>query len=202
MSKKIIMTILLSIVFSLISISIGPATSHACSCVEPPSVESELERSDAVFSGEVLEVKEQKDFGDFMKKRVLFEVTDTWKGFSESQVIITTGSGGGDCGFEFQVGHEYLVYAVESTMYSDESELVTIICDRTTELTSAQEDLAVLGEGKPPTEQVDLKAELAAESDKDNLILWVIGNIALLIVAFFVWRKIRKNQFKNRKLGD
>jgi hypothetical protein len=202
MRKKTIMNMLLCVVFSLISISIGPATSHACSCAEPPSVESELERSKAVFSGEVLEVKEQKDFRGYMKNKVLFEVTDTWKGVTESQVIITTGSGGGDCGFGFQVGQEYLVYASESTMYSDEAELVTIICDRTTELSSAQEDLAVLGEGKPPTEQVDLQAELSAESDKDNVILWIIGSIAFLVVAFFVWRRFRKNQLKKRYLGD
>ncbi|MBW9234790.1 hypothetical protein JQK62_21625, partial [Leptospira santarosai] len=80
----------------------------------------------------------------------MFEVAETWKGVSESQVFIITGSGGGDCGYEFQVGQDYLVYATESTMYGNQAELVTIICDRTTELGSAQEDLAVLGKGKEP----------------------------------------------------
>ena len=112
MRKKILVTMMLSVVFSLISMSIVPTTSYACSCAQPPSVEDELERSQAVFSGKVLEVKEQKNFSGYMKKRVLIEVAETWKGVSESQVIITTGSGGGDCGYEFQVGQEYLVYAM------------------------------------------------------------------------------------------
>ena len=186
MRKKILLTMLLSVLFSLISMSIVPTTSYACSCVEPPSVEDELERSQAVFSGKVLEVKEQKDFRGYMKKRVLIEVAETWKGVSESQVFITTGSGGGDCGYEFQVGQEYLVYATESTMYGSQAELVTIICDRTTELGAAQEDLAVLGEGKEPTVQVDLTVE------KSNLMMWVIANIILVIVIFLAWRWYKK----------
>lgn len=185
MRNKFLFTMMLSVVFSLISMSIVPTTSYACSCAQPPSVEEELERSKAVFSGKVLEVKEQKGFTGYIKKRVLIEVAETWKGVSESQVIITTGSGGGDCGYEFQVGQEYLVYATESTMYG-EAELVTIICDRTTEMGAAQEDLAVLGEGKEPTVQVDL------EVGKSNLMMWVIANIILVIVIFLAWRWYKK----------
>ena len=189
MRNKLLITVILCMVFSLLSLSIGPSTSYACDCVKPPSVEDELERSQAVFSGKVLEVNEMNK--GYMKKRVLLEVVETWKGVSESQVIITTGSGGGDCGYDFQVGEEYLVYANPSSMYGEQEELVSIICDRTTELSTAQEDLAVLGEGKAPTKQVDLTRE---ESNKSNFMIWIIANIAFLLLAFLAWRMLKKRK--------
>jgi len=192
MRNKLLITAVLCMVFSLLSLSIGLSKSYACDCVKPPSVEDELERSQAVFSGKVLEVNEMNK--GYMKKRVLLEVTETWKGISESQVIITTGSGGGDCGYEFQVGEEYLVYAHPSSMYGEQEELVSIICDRTTELSTAQEDLAVLGEGKAPTKQVDLTRK---ESNQSNFMIWMIANIALVILAFIGWR-----MFKNRRQAN
>ncbi|WP_342542674.1 hypothetical protein MHH33_00870 [Paenisporosarcina sp. FSL H8-0542] len=191
MRKKILVTMMLSVVFCLFSLSIVPTTSYACSCAQPPSVEDELERSQAVFSGKVLEVKVQKNFKGYVKKRVLIEVAETWKGVSESQVIITTGSGGGDCGYEFQVGQEYLVYATESTMYGDKAELVTVICDRTTELSAAQEDLTVLGEGKEPTEQVDLVTEQAGIAES-NAMIAVIVAVGIVLLSFIVWKRFKK----------
>lgn len=62
----------------------------------------ELERSDAVFTGKVIEIQEKKQLNGLTKKYVLFEVKKTWKGISQSQVILTTGMGGGDCGYEFE----------------------------------------------------------------------------------------------------
>ena len=189
MRNKLLITVVLCMVFSLLSLSIGPITSYACDCVKPPSVEDELERSQAVFSGKVLEVNEINK--GYMKKRVLLEVAETWKGVSESQVIITTGSGGGDCGYKFHVGEEYLVYANPSSMYGGQEELVSIICDRTTELSTAQEDLAVLGEGKAPPKQVDLTRK---ESNQSNFMIWIIANIAFVVLAFMGWRMFNKRR--------
>ncbi len=51
------------ITFSLAVILMGaglttfPTASHACKCVEEKSVEKELESSNAVFSGKVIEIK-------------------------------------------------------------------------------------------------------------------------------------------------
>ena len=64
-------------------------------------------------------------------------------------------------------------------MYGDKAELVTVICDRTTELSAAQEDLAVLGEGKEPTEQVDLEV---AESKSMFGIIAAVGIVLLSII--------------------
>jgi len=167
-----------------------PSTVYACSCVEPPTVEAELNRSEAVFAGRVVEVKEQRYLNGSMTKAALFEVSQIWKGGSESQIIVHTGSGGGDCGYHFEEGKEYLVYANPSTMYGDKELLVTIICDRTNELAEAQEDLAILGEGKVPTEQVNLTNEL----DRVHPYVWVATIVFFIIgiVSVLVWRKMRK----------
>ena len=96
---------------SILFISSFPSITSACSCAELPSVEEEFERSQAVFSGKVVDVREKRSIKGYQTKSVLFEVTNTWKGVKQSQIIITTGQGGGDCGFEFKEGQEYLVYA-------------------------------------------------------------------------------------------
>jgi hypothetical protein len=179
------MTMVLCFFFGLMNISI-PAMVYACSCVEKPAVEEELQRSIAVFAGKASKIIEHKHLNGRITTSVLFEVTATWKGLSESQVIITTGLGGGDCGYDFEQGKEYLVYANPSSMYGDQDDLVTIICDRTNELRAAQEDIAVLGEGQKPTKQVNLEGDL----QRISMYVWLIVTILAVVVVFFVWRRL------------
>ncbi len=164
-----------------------PAVTSACSCAELPTAEEEIERSDAIFSGRVLEIKEKKVNG-YMTKCVLFEVTNTWKGVDESQVIITTGQGGGDCGFRFIEGQEYLVYANESDMYGANS-LTTIMCDRTNSLSALQDDLEVLGAGETPTEKADLSG---SNQNSTPFYLWIAGALAIVALATFLFMKRNK----------
>lgn len=112
-------------------------------------------------------------------KSVLFEVTKTWKGVEQTQIIITTGLDDGDCGYDFIKGNEYLVYAKESSMYGAKS-LVSILCDRTDVLSSSQKDLEILGQGQPPIEEVNL-------SGKHNQIyIWAPLGGAICIIVFFI----------------
>lgn len=78
-----------------------PLITSACSCANLPSVEEEFERSKAVFSGKAIDIKERLSLKGYTTKSVLFEVTNTWKGVGQSQIIITTGQGDGDCGYNF-----------------------------------------------------------------------------------------------------
>jgi hypothetical protein len=187
--RKIINLILMTFIVLSIMTSFIPSTVYACSCASPPDVEAQFSRSEAVFAGRVLEVKEQRYLNGSMTKAALFEVSHIWKGGTESQIIINTGSGGGDCGLNFEEGKEYLVYAHPSTMYGDKELLITIICDRTNALDQTQEDLAVLGEGKVPTEQVNLEGNLY----RLNPYFWVtmIGIAVIGTTIFFVWRRAR-----------
>ncbi|SFB03914.1 MULTISPECIES: hypothetical protein [unclassified Bacillus (in: firmicutes)] len=114
-------------------------------------------------------------------------MNSTWKGVSESQVIVVTGQGGGDCGIDFVEGEEYLVYANQSSIYEDSDYLSAGICSRTNELSAAEEDLLVLGEGKAPTKDVDLGKEL----NGSNLYIWLIAVGIIGVVTFFIWRRFR-----------
>ena len=189
MKRKINVILLICLLVSIMTISI-PSNAYACSCVEPKSVQDELSRSEAVFSGRVIEVKEERT-NRYLSNAVLFEISEIWKGGSESQIIIRTGSGGGDCGIQFKEGEDYLVYAKSSSMYGDREELVTIICDRTSVLAQAEEDLTILGEGKAPTNQVDLTRELNRISSDIWMTVLGIG-LLIIVVAFLVWRRVRK----------
>jgi hypothetical protein len=55
------------------------------------------------------------------------------------RVEIRTGMGGGDCGYSFERGRSYVVYA-----YQDKDGLVASLCTRTAPLERAQADLAYL----------------------------------------------------------
>lgn len=186
MKKSILIFSFISILF----ISSFSSEVSACSCVQLPNVEEELERSNAVFSGKVIDVREKRSLTGNVSKLVLFEVTSTWKGVQQSQIMITTGLDSGDCGIDFKGGKEYLVYASESTMYGAKS-LVSIICDRTNQLSSLQSDLAILGEGKPPHEKVDLTGEFAGYSS--YICGAVIGVIAIVLIVIVKRRKNKVN---------
>lgn len=158
-----------------------PSAASACSCIEPPGIEEELSRSDAVFSGKVISVEDRPPFIAVPGKTVILQVGKIWKGISQSQVKIATGQGGGDCGYDFAVGQEYLVYAVKSDSYGTNS-LSTIICDRTDVLSQAQDDVAVLGEGQKPAEEVDLLS-------RNGWFLPLAGLIAFALIAFTIYRR-------------
>jgi hypothetical protein len=129
-----------------------PSTAHACQCMPPGSPAEALQEADTVFVGK--ELTDRSDESEpFMTDSVVFEVSRVWKGISQSQIIVRTGQGGGDCGLIFGWGGEYLVYAVRQ---GSKNELYTNICSRTARLENASDDLKVLGVGKPPSQQVTL----------------------------------------------
>lgn len=167
----------------------NPIPSSACSCAELSSVQDEVDRSDAVFSGEVLEVTEKTNGYGYAS--VLLEVDTVWKGIDQTQVILSTGLGGGDCGIKFHPGFDYLVYASSSSMY-DENHLETTICDRTDRLSGAAEDLDILGDGKEPSEQVDLKNGLGKTKFFPILVWGVLGFLVIGTLAFvMLYRKTK-----------
>ena len=189
--KRAIM--LLAVIFSGVFI-IGsfPSITSACSCAEVPSIEEEFEHSKAVFSGKVIDIKDQVNLKGHKSKSVLFEVTNTWKGIEQSQIIIATGQGHGDCGYDFSKGKDYLVYAKESIVYGGKP-LVSVMCDRTDILSSSQEDLEVLGEGRPPTEEVDL----SGNHDGNQIYIWSTVALALGVLGVLILNRRKKSaEFK------
>ena len=119
---------------------------RACNCDLPlrnltlkQQVKKAQKQSQAVFVGKVLQVKPE-GFG----VSVRFRVENVWKGKLFREVTIFTGQGGGDCGYRFEVGESYLVYASGSNEI-----LNTNICQRTAPQSEGG-DMKLLGKGKTP----------------------------------------------------
>ena len=120
----------------------------ACTCLLSPEAESldsvvkkAYKNSSAVFAGEVIEIVQKPDV---FFVEVKFAVEQKWNDGIEKTVTVTTGKGGGDCGYRFEVGKKYLVYA--SNSYSKNS-LRTNICTKTA-LAENNKDIAVLNKIK------------------------------------------------------
>ncbi len=104
------------LVIGLLGVFALPQPCAACSCTPPPSPAQALVRADAVFRGRVVAVEREWSNllparGRYQYQRVTFEVDTNWKGPVARRVVVFTGTGQGDCGYGFQQGVEYVVYA-------------------------------------------------------------------------------------------
>jgi hypothetical protein len=80
---------------------------------------------------------------------VTISVASIWKGVAEKEVVVTTGTDDGNCGYKFAVGKTYLVYANASGKGAKKA-LSTSSCHRTDLLEKAGEDLKDIGKGRMP----------------------------------------------------
>lgn len=114
----------------------------ACSCVGTRPACQAFWDPGAVFSGKVLSIEpENRSEPRFGNRLVRFAVLEAFRGLSTSEVTISTGSGGGDCGYAFVAGESYLVYAYQA---QGAPSLSTGICGRTRPLSQADEDIAYM----------------------------------------------------------
>lgn len=117
----------------------------ACSCRGRPTIAEARERATVVFLGRVTEVREDTmDFhgtGEQDRARAItLRVLAGWKGAVADTAVVRTGAGGGDCGYPFEQGLTYLVYAT-----GPDGDWRTNICQRTTAAAQATRDLEALG---------------------------------------------------------
>ena len=125
----------------------------------PPEVQttSKLEartKADAIFEGKVESVElgwklKEAQVGDVIPTiatdldrdgpviLVSLEILHSYRGNQRKSTRLTTGLGGGDCGFEFEVGKQYLVYAFKD----DAGELSTSACAGTARLENGRRNL-------------------------------------------------------------
>jgi hypothetical protein len=110
----------------------------ACTCAPPPGPQESLTSSDAVFTGTVVSVTPSGG-----SNQVVFQVESVYKNAKCGQVTIVTALDEAACGYTFQVGTSYLVYASRQ-----QGKLSTGICSRTQPTSSASGDLTALGQPK------------------------------------------------------
>lgn len=143
---------------------------YACSCIIPGTPQEELEKSDAVFSGTVMKMEETISGYD-----VTLQVQEAWKGVEDNLIKVHTGMGGGDCGFSFREGEDYLVYASLVN-----GELQVYICSLTGTLEGADTESLGVSTVFPGT------IEEGAQ--------WIYGAAAFIVVLGMIILVIRKSK--------
>ncbi len=134
------MNILKTIFFLLILTSYSAS---ACECFIIKSIEKEYNDADYVASGKVVQIdyvqilqelngkskvstsKSKEEFNIFkglVLAKITLKVDEVFKGNKrKKEVIIYTGSsGGGDCGFYFELNKQYLIYAFKDSWETKE----------------------------------------------------------------------------------
>jgi hypothetical protein len=114
---------------------------YTCSCVSGEGLDpkSEVRRADAIFTGIVVrgellpnqEPSSGQDASPYVGRRFHFKVFNAFKGKVGKELEIETGLGMGDCGYPFEIGRTYLVYA-----FGTATRLNTSGCTRTGPLQS------------------------------------------------------------------
>lgn len=135
---------LIGLVSLVIILSVEPA--DACTCAgEPPPCEA-FSGATAVFVGVVLDAAQQKEHKNedgttsvYDVGSIRFQVTEAFSGVTSSIVVISSGTGGADCGYWFKRRESYLVYA-----FGEPEQLSTSFCTRTAPISDAGEDLVFL----------------------------------------------------------
>lgn len=167
-----------------------PSAVFACSCVVDMSQNDSFNQAKAVFSGTVLSIQDKKGFPgiDFSHREATIQVKETWKGAATGVVTVATGRDDGDCGFAFQKGEHYLVYAHDASG-DYQTGLGTGLCERTKLLAQADEDLKILGPGKTTL----LKGPTGSlPTGYGAYNAWWSATLLILMLAMFLYILVRR----------
>ncbi|GBG08474.1 hypothetical protein PAT3040_03057 [Paenibacillus agaridevorans] len=188
MWKRTVMILLSYLILFGMWFVIEPVTVNACSCAELPSIEEQLERKTAIFTGKILSVTKPvqgKIWSSADPVKVLFEVKTVWKGELGSQTTVHTALSSKSCGYEgFEVNKEYVVFA-----YGDPDRLETGRCEGNKTLASAQEELKALGAGYEPSKIIPQEIPLEVSSinmEADNGYITIVFVSVIILTTFIL----------------
>ena len=129
-----------------------PLEVSACSCSGPRNA-LEAQAATLILEGRVVRIEYRDvplpslDASNFREPvAVTLEVSRSWRSRAPAVTIVTTGMSGGDCGFPFAAGVEYVVPVYENAL----GELVTSSCAGVQTVWAARSVLPQLGRGYAP----------------------------------------------------
>ncbi|HEX6903873.1 MAG TPA: hypothetical protein VF789_29450 [Thermoanaerobaculia bacterium] len=147
----------------------------ACSCVADFGADKPCETywgTDSLFLGRAISVEavDDEEEGEirlppFWSRRFQFEVIEGFIGVEGPTVEVWTGSGGGDCGFEFKIGETYLVYSGRAK----DGRLHTSICGPTQRASRAADAVAYARRVAEGTAQASLYGRVQLEQDSERM---------------------------------
>ncbi len=124
---------------------------YCCTCIGESTFKEEFKRSDVVLIGRVIDEKTIEITDSLLPRLKILKVeytihaTKIYKGkIGDTLVKVVTGGGGGDCGFLFTVGNEYIIYCSYQDKYYAQGNrvstfLYTDYCRRTRLANDAEE---------------------------------------------------------------
>lgn len=130
--------LLLCSVAAVAIVAANVESGRACSCLPPPPPAQAFAEADAVFMGKVVSFELTGDA--YSPRLAKFAVTKIWKGELDAVSEILTANNSAACGYYFQVGESYLIYAYKA----DDGKLHTNLCTRTQPVALAADDLKYL----------------------------------------------------------
>ena len=123
----------------LVLLAAAPFDALACSCAPPRPVAEAVEGHDRVFLGTVTSIESPDGF----LQRVTFQVSEHFKGSQVPVLEVETNAHGPTCGYPFQEGVQYVVYA-----HGEEDALEATSCSRTSVAVQPGSDLEILRAGR------------------------------------------------------
>ena len=129
----------MALVALVLALGLFPQRADACSCMSSGPPCQAFFRDDVVFIGTVVSISSAERTGDnpFARRRVRLSVEKAVRGIQGASAEIATGSGGGDCGYDFKPDRRYVVYGSRHP----DGTITTGICSRTRPIEDASEDL-------------------------------------------------------------
>ncbi|MEL7533706.1 MAG: hypothetical protein AAFN10_20505 [Bacteroidota bacterium] len=158
---------------------VGIQTLFACECI-PSSAQAKIDSADVVFDGTVIYVNTNWMSGGM---KYTFQVHQTWKRRTDTIMVINSGFASTDCGYNFEEGKRYLVFARKKFSFKTDA------CAGNTLIEDADKYLSKLGQAQRP-----------AQSSLVPIMYWTLSGLtalALAFMAFIVLRK-RKTPTQNR----
>lgn len=113
------------------------SSSRACTCLPPSPPAQAVAEADAVFLAKVISFEEMPARSE---RRARLAVIKIWKGRPAEADSVFTALNSAACGYDFQVGETYLIYADKR----ETGQLWTHLCTRTAHISEAGEDLDYL----------------------------------------------------------
>src|SRR6266404_5945871 len=137
------------VAFALIAIMLAVTSAAACSCAGGASPCQEYGRASVVFVSTAIAVRtvarpansDKVETEYWAPRRFKFFIEKSFLGLTGTETEVSTGLGGGDCGYDFKIGKRYVVYAYKS---GKTGRLVTSICSRTNPFENANDDIEFL----------------------------------------------------------
>jgi hypothetical protein len=185
--------VLASVVLAVLGfVFLIPDCAFACTCAMPSGSQKEIAKdaladSEAVFSGEVVDFENTPNItmmegemvtmmgGNTATATATLRVSEVWKGPERQTMQIGTAPNDGvSCGFPFEEGKEYLVYA------SGKQDPEASGCSETKPLSEAGADLALLGDGQKPKDGND---DALSDTSGGVSVRTVVGLAGLAVAA-------------------